>query len=50
MTTKGQWLQMNITNVALAPAEAAARLTLFPVNGSGSCRTQHAQQQQQQTR
>jgi hypothetical protein len=38
ITTKGQWLQMNMTRVALAPAEADARLTALPVRGSGSCR------------
>jgi hypothetical protein len=37
MTTKGQWLQMNITSVALASADAHARLMLLPVSGSGSC-------------
>lgn len=36
MTTKGQWLQMNITRVALAPAAAAVRLTVLPVRGSGN--------------
>jgi hypothetical protein len=43
MTTKGQWLQMNITSVALAPAEADARLMVLPVRGSGSCIKDEAQ-------
>jgi hypothetical protein len=34
---------MNITSVALAPADADARLTLLPVSGSGSCKTEAAQ-------
>lgn len=40
MTTNGQWLQMNITRVALAPADTAARLTVLPVSGSSNCRVQ----------
>jgi len=32
-----QWLQMNMTRVAGAPAAYADSLTVFPVSGSSSC-------------